>query len=88
MKKQLHPLFQWLLVAAFVVWSCALMVVIFGEDTPDMPLSIAEFFLIKMMGIASAYSTYKAGEWCYNREYFPALICKYIETCNEEGEEL
>ncbi len=87
MKKQLHPMFQWLLVAAFVVWSCVLMVVIFGEDTPDMPLSIVEFFLIKMMGIASAYSTYKAAEWCYRKDYFPTLVRKYIESCDKMEED-
>lgn len=85
MRKPLPTIVQWLLVAAFVAWSTILFVVIVGEDTPDMALSLFEFFLIKAMALGSAYATYKAGKWCYNRSYFPEIVCKYIEeTANEE----
>lgn len=80
---------KWVLTALFFGWSCILAIVIIGEDTPDMPLSLFDFFLIKFMAIGSAYATYKAANWCYDRDLFPRLIYAYIEKCdNMEDEEL
>lgn len=87
MKYYCQAIGKWALTAAFVVWACVLMVVIFGEDTSDCPFSLFEFFIIKIMGISSAYSTYKAGEWCYKRNLFPTLVNVLLEIDNEDCEE-
>lgn len=87
MKLYCQAVVKWALTAAFVVWGCVLMVVIFGEDTSDCPLSLFEFFIIKIMGISSAYSTYKAGEWCYKRNLFPTLVNVFIEIGKEDHKE-
>ncbi len=89
MRTPLHPVLQWLLVVAFVAWFTILLVVIIGEDNPDMPLSIMDFFLIKIMAGCSVYTTYKAGAWCYYHDYFPAIVQAYIDTaCEEEDDEI
>lgn len=77
---------QWLVAAAFLAWGCILMVFIFGEDSPEMTISFGEFFIIKLMALGSAYSTYKAGVWCYERGLFPTIITKWVETCEAEEE--
>lgn len=87
MRKPLHPVLQWLLVAAFFAWSTVLLVMIVGEDNPEMQFSLFDFFLIKAMAVCSAYTTYKAGEWCYTRAYFPPVIIKYIEECEKDIED-
>lgn len=87
MRKPLTPVLQWLLVAAFVAWSTIVFVVIVGEDSPEMQLSLFDFFLLKVMGLCSAYSTYKAGEWFYRRSYFPDIVCKYIEESAKDVED-
>lgn len=87
MRKPLYPVLQWLLTATFVAWSTVLLVMIVGEDSPEMQLSLFDFFLIKAMALCSAYATYKAGEWCYARSYFPPVICKYIEECKKDIED-
>lgn len=84
---RLHPVFQWLLLAAFFAWGTILTVVICGDDNPDMPLSLFDFFLIKAMAGMSAYTTYKAADWCYRKDFFPALVRKYIEECDKMEEE-
>ena len=84
MKLYCKAIWKWALTAAFVGWACVLMVVIFGEDTKDCPISLIEFIVIKIMGIGSAYSTYKAGEWCYKRHLFPTLVYVCIEIFNED----
>lgn len=78
---------KWALTAAFLGWACVLMVVIFGEYTKDCPISLIEFMVIKIMGICSAYSTYKVCEWLYTRNLFPTLVYSLIEICNEDEHE-
>lgn len=79
---------QWMLTLAFLAWSCILAVVIMGDDSPESPLSLFDFFIIKAMAIGSAYSTYKAANWCYVRDLFPKLVYAYIEQCKKEEDEL
>lgn len=86
MTPRLPVILKWMLTAAFFVWSCILIIVIMGEDSPEMTLSLFDFFLIKFMAIGSAYSTYKAANWCYVRNLFPKQVCIYIERCKEEEE--
>lgn len=88
MKAVIRYASQWGLICLFLVWGCILMVVIFGEDNPNQPLPIVEFFGIKLMGIGSAYATYKAAVWCYVRDMFPALVRKYMEECDKMEDEL
>lgn len=87
---RLHPVFKWLLLAVFFAWGTILTVLICGDDNPEMPLTLFDFFIIKILAIMSAYSTYKAAEWCYRKDYFPALVRKYIESCDkmEEDDEI
>lgn len=84
---RLHPVLQWLLLAAFFAWGTILTVIICGDDNPDMPLSLFDFFLIKIMAGMSTYTTYKAADWCYRKDFFPALVRKYIEECDKMEEE-
>lgn len=65
---------KWVLTAAFFGWSCILLIVIIGEESPNMPLSLFGFFLIKFIAIGAAYATLKAANWCYDRDLFPRLI--------------
>lgn len=87
MNIQLPVALKWVLTAVFFGWSCILAVVIIGDDTPDMPLSLFDFFLIKFMAIGAVYSTYKVGEWLYRRSYFPDIVCKYIEESAKDVED-
>ena len=77
---------QWLVAAVFLAWGCVLTVAIFGEDSPEMTISFGEFCIIKLMSICSAYPTYKAGAWCYERALFPSIFNKWVETCESEEE--
>lgn len=88
MKTPVPVALKWLLTLAFLVWSCILLVVIAGEDDPEMPLPLFDFFILKVMGGCSAYATYKAANWCYNRDLFPKLVYTYMEQCKKEEDEL
>lgn len=87
MTTRLHPVLQWLLLAAFVAWATILMIIICGQENPKIPLSLFDFAVLKVMAGMSAYSTYKAAEWCYRKGYFPALVRKYIESSDKMEEE-
>ena len=87
MNIHLPVVLKWVLTAAFSGWSCILLMVIIGEESPNIPFSLFSFFLIKFIAIGAAYATLKAANWCYNRDLFPELINAYIEKCNNEAEE-
>lgn len=78
---------KWLLTAAFFGWAMVLVIVICGEEAPDAPWSTIEFFMLKIMGVGSAYATYKAAKWCYDRGLFPKCIYTYMELCDKELDE-
>lgn len=77
---------QWAITAVMFGWCCIIAVVILGEESQALNLTVFEFFVIKAMGFCSAYATYKAGEWCYRKGLFPAVLSESIKRCNEEGE--
>lgn len=88
MKYHLPVALKWVLTAAFFVWGTILAIVILGEDSPDMTMSLSEFFLVKFMAVGSAYATYKAAKWCYVQGLFPKVVNTYIETCKKEEDEI
>ena len=40
MTTRLHPVLQWLLLAAFFAWATILMIIICGQENPKIPLSL------------------------------------------------
>lgn len=75
---------QWAITAALCAWCCILAIVIFGEESAEMQLSLFEFFVLKLMAAGAAYATYKMAGWCYRKGLLPAVVITYIEHCKEE----
>lgn len=75
---------QWGLTTAMCAWCCLLMLIILGEESPEMQMGFLEFFIVKLMAIGAAYATYKACAWCYRKGLFPDVLIREIRRCEEE----
>ena len=80
MKRLMFYAMRWLLLLAFFVIACVLVVVIIGESANE-DYSIMLLFGTKIMAICTLYVGCKVGKWCFEHKLLPKAFTDYVQIC-------
>lgn len=69
-------------LAVMCVGTVAGMMIV-GEEDPDSPMTMGEFFLLKAAAFIAIYLCYRLGKYLYENGMFPKYI---IDELNKEEE--
>lgn len=64
---------QWAILTALATIGFFAFLLLAGEDTPDNPMSLSQFFTIKLMGMAILAGCLAAGKWCGSKGLLPQI---------------
>lgn len=74
---------QWGLLIAVVTVGTFAFLFLCGEDSPDNPLTVGQFFIIKAGAISTLYGCYQFGKFLYKNDMLPKSV---IDELGKEDE--
>ncbi len=64
---------QWSLLTVLTLWGMLAFLVLAGEDNPEAPISLTEFFLWKLAALINFGAAVLVGKWCDKHGWLPDL---------------
>lgn len=64
---------QWAILTALLAWGMLSFIVLAGEENPQKPLSLLDFFLIKLGAFSSLAACYCVGRVLNRAGYLPEI---------------
>lgn len=82
------PVIQYAILAALCLFAAVAVIIIFGEEDPNKPMSLFEFFVLKGLAVFALYGMYNFGVWLKAHDMIPARVLAFLAKCEEEEDEL
>ncbi len=64
---------QWSLLTVLTLWGMLAFLILAGEDNPEAPISLTEFFLWKLAALINLGAVVFVGKWCNKKGWLPDL---------------
>lgn len=75
---------KWAVWIAVICWGAFNFLILAGEDSPNEPMPLGIFVMLKSGAMANMYLCYKACQWLHKKGLLPEYVKREIEMEDEE----